>query len=449
MFSAALKGNDFLHIGITTGCLDVGLKSLYSGVNNSVVCSFLSDTKFSDCYGFTNDELNNILLHFGISIEYKNKIQKKYDGYSCFSEKGIVKNLYNPYSLMWFIDSNKSLKKNFQFKNYWINTGSDIILKSILYNNDFSFEKDFLSLLYGNIIIVNIKESINLDETSFKDKSKENLKLIKNTFSKEYIWTVLLYSGYITLADEEEYKKCIEEMDDQMIKLISDEPEENVNEIELKEYNKITIKKYKNSLINRNCKNDMKYVKVPNNEVLSELTILLTSILDSELKLTKDENIDKFIEGLYDKNIDKINKNLNDYLKKFSSYHLFCKNGVQDNCYQVLLMQLFIFWKIEGLTAEENSGNGRYDFGFPNKNEKNIKEYILIEVKVLKKKGKKSNINFDKECENAIKQIEDKNYAQRHIDNGYNSILKYGIAFHKKTCKVLMKLNNEKIKGPS
>ena len=150
------------------------------------------------------------------------------------------------------------------------------------------------------------------------------------------------------------------------------------------------------------------------------------------------------------KKINKINKNLNAYLKKFSSYHLFYKNGIQENCYQVLLMQLFIFWKVKGLTAEENSGDGRYDFGFPNKNEKNKNEYILIEVKVInKKKQEKNKIDLHKECENAIKQIEDKNYAQKHKDNGYNNILKYGIVFHKRTCKILMKLNDGKIIGPS
>ena len=133
---------------------------------------------------------------------------------------------------MSFIDCNKDLKGNFQFKNFWIISGSDVILKSILYNNEFSFEKDFLSLLCGNIITVYIKENISLDETIYIDKSKEKLEEIKNAFSKEYIWTILLYSGYITLADEEEYKQRIKEMDDQMIKLISDEPEENDYEIE-------------------------------------------------------------------------------------------------------------------------------------------------------------------------------------------------------------------------
>jgi len=41
---------------------------------------------------------------------------------------------------------------------------------------------------------------------------------------------------------------------------------------------------------------------------------------------------------------------------------------------------IFIFWKINGLTAEENNGLGKYDIGFPNKKEEN--ECVLIELKV-------------------------------------------------------------------
>ena len=47
----------------------------------------------------------------------------------------------------------------YQLKNYQINSKSDVILKSILYNNYFSFEKkNFLNLLCGNIIIIYKKE---------------------------------------------------------------------------------------------------------------------------------------------------------------------------------------------------------------------------------------------------------------------------------------------------
>jgi len=184
--------------------------------------------------------------------------------------------------------------------------------------------------------------------------------------------------------------------------------------------------------------------------------------------------INDFVEGIFEKDIDKINKNLSDYLMIFSTYYLFKHSNTYKNVYQVLLMQLFIFWKVGGLTAEEDSGLGRYDIGFPNKTKKN--ENILIEVKVYKaakenyeeeendkkikyKKNKNEKImdakNMDeienylhKECIDAIKQIEEKKYELKHIINNYNSFIKYGIAFYKKRCRVEMKINEDEIQSP-
>ncbi len=39
-------------------------------------------------------------------------------------------------------------------------------------------------------------------------------------------------------------------------------------------------------------------------------------------------------------------------------------------------------------------------------------------------------------CENALKQIEDKKYADDWIDNGYKNIIKYGIGFCGKSCEI-------------
>ena len=39
-------------------------------------------------------------------------------------------------------------------------------------------------------------------------------------------------------------------------------------------------------------------------------------------------------------------------------------------------------------------------------------------------------------CEEALKQIEDNNYAAYWIDEGYSDIMKYGIGFYRKNCKV-------------
>ncbi|ORX49597.1 hypothetical protein BCR36DRAFT_370622 [Piromyces finnis] len=220
-----------------------------------------------------------------------------------------------------------------------------------------------------------------------------------------------------------------------MTKLLLDEVE--VNNLSLdepkstKEYeNSNKIKKYKHYILNKIDMCNKKYVKIPN-----EVSVIY--------------------------------ENLNEYLSKFSAYHLYVKSKMYENAYQVLLMQIFLFFKIRGLTAEENSGYGRYDFGFPNTNncDKEVKEYILIEIKAFNKNTKpdeeinkemeeNQNQNNIKnrllnECEDAINQIEEKEYEKKYRAKGYNSIVKYGIAFYKRTCEIKMKINDGEIQSSS
>ncbi|KAL6592775.1 hypothetical protein U3516DRAFT_609969, partial [Neocallimastix sp. 'constans'] len=144
-FSDTFKGNDYLYFGIVTGCLDIGLNELNSGANNFTKCSLLKDNYFSDCYGFTEDELKNVLSNFNISdskeksddIEdgIKERLKKKYGGYSCVSNIGIIKNTYNPYSIMKFVQKNKNKRDNFELSNYWIYSEKNEKLKNLLKNS--------------------------------------------------------------------------------------------------------------------------------------------------------------------------------------------------------------------------------------------------------------------------------------------------------------------------
>jgi len=420
-----------------TGCLDLSLKSLYSGVNNYNECTVFSDVYFYDCYGFTEDELNEILNYFKKfnKPNVRDMIKKTYDGYSFISNTGIIKNIYNPYSIMKFIQLNKEIndEKNYKYSNFWVHSGENSIIRNTLKKYDYIYKKKFLNLLYGNVIIVKLERTL----------------ILKNNYLEDDIWTILFRSGYITLADENEYEKNIEQMDDQIIKLLNDQVNDQANDQKNnKNKEKKIIEMYRNKLLNISS-SEMYYVKIPNNEILTFFINLFEVCLqykDKEFKI-KDKNIEELIKAIYEYNIYDINEKLNNHLLKFSSHHLFKRdNEIHENAYQVLLMQIFIIFKIDGLTAEKDSGLGRYDFGFPNKNKKMEKEYILIEVKVCKSDKK---INLNNECKNAIEQIENKKYDEEHRNNGYNSIIKYGIAFYKKTCRVLMKKNDGPIEGPS
>ncbi len=64
----------------------------------------------------------------------------------------------------------------------------------------------------------------------------------------------------------------------------------------------------------------------------------------------------------------------------------------------------------------------------------NHNQGIVIEVKYSD-----SPLNLGADAEQAINQIEEKNYRARFLSEGIEDILSYGIAFNKKRCKVLLK----------
>ena len=57
---------------------------------------------------------------------------------------------------------------------------------------------------------------------------------------------------------------------------------------------------------------------------------------------------------------------------------------------------------------------------------------IIIEVKHAASIG-----GLDKACENAMAQIKNRRYDEALRENGRCEILAYGIAFHKKRCRVV------------
>ena len=126
---------------------------------------FFKDNYFSDCYGFTEDELKNVLFNFSISdskekIDSDNTkdkikerlIKKKYCGYFYFSDKGIIKNIYYPYYIIKFFQKNKNKSDNFELSNYWIYSEKNEELKNLLKISILNFDVEFLNLLCGKII---------------------------------------------------------------------------------------------------------------------------------------------------------------------------------------------------------------------------------------------------------------------------------------------------------
>jgi len=82
------------------------------------------------------------------------------------------------------------------------------------------------------------------------------------------------------------------------------------------------------------------------------------------------------------------------------------------------------------VASNRESGDGRCDLVLYRTNGKESRA-IIFELKTAKEFDKLPNA-----CENALKQIEDKNYAADWDKEGYKNIIKYGIGFYKKRCEV-------------
>ena len=89
ILSSALKQNQYLEKGVLTGILRIAKASLFSGLNNVVEYTLL-DPEFDQFYGFTKEEVNDLLTKVS-KIVNPNDIKEWYNGYN-FGQQII----YNP-----------------------------------------------------------------------------------------------------------------------------------------------------------------------------------------------------------------------------------------------------------------------------------------------------------------------------------------------------------------
>ena len=106
LFNSTFKINPYLERAIMTGITRVSKESIFSDLNNLKVITVTSD-EYSKCFGFTEEEVFDALDEQELSSE-KEKVKKWYDGFTF----GTSKDIYNPWSIINFLDEKK-------YKTYW------------------------------------------------------------------------------------------------------------------------------------------------------------------------------------------------------------------------------------------------------------------------------------------------------------------------------------------
>ena len=178
ILSSALKSNDDLKFAVVTGCLRIAKESIFTGVNNFKSYSVL-DEKFSRYFGFTQEEIDELLKTAG--LEDKSDIFKEwYDGY-IFGRKAV----YCPWDVINYV-ADAMDDPEAEPENYWRNTSSNGIIRDFVERTDFHIEGKFETLMNGGTITQKISDGLTYDSLH---ETEDNL------------WSVLLMTGYLTKAD--------------------------------------------------------------------------------------------------------------------------------------------------------------------------------------------------------------------------------------------------------
>ena len=168
----ALKTNQYLKMGVLTGIIRVIKTGIFSDLNNLKVYSIL-EKKYSEFFGFTEEEVKKALQYFNIEEELAN-VKYWYDGYKFGNSE-----LYNPWSIINFLDGR-------ELKNYWVGTSENFLIKNILENST-SRTNEILDKLFNE---EEVEEAIiGTSDLSILMDSKE-------------VWELLLFSGYLTVKEK-------------------------------------------------------------------------------------------------------------------------------------------------------------------------------------------------------------------------------------------------------
>ncbi len=174
-FSGGLKDNPHLAFGFLTGILRVAKESIFSGMNNLKTNSIL-DNNYSSYFGFTNEEVRDMLAYYDYDYEDKyQEICEWYDGYRFGNSE-----MFNPWSVINYI-SDQCFPKAF-----WQSTGSNDIIGEIIGTATPEINENLYKLFCGNTVTTYVDTSVIYPEVQNNPNS---------------IYSFLLVAGYLKMAE--------------------------------------------------------------------------------------------------------------------------------------------------------------------------------------------------------------------------------------------------------
>ena len=355
----ALKTNGSLKLAVLTGCLRIAKESIFTGLNNFKVYPF-TNPAFDEFFGFTNEEVKNMLRYYGLDDHYET-VKSWYDGYQFGNTE-----VYCPWDVINYCSDHR-LEPDLPPQNYWINTSGNAILRHFI--EEMGQEKrltksELESLIDGDVVQKEINQ-----ELTYQDLY----------VSMDNLWSTLFMTGYLTQRGKADGSR----------------------------YNLV----------------------IPNREIRDIMTRQVLELFKENVE-QDGEMVNAFCNALFQGKPDRVEKILTEYLKKTISVRdTFVQKPAKENFYHGILLGILGFKGGWSVRSNQESGNGFSDISI-RIDDADIG--IVIEVKYAE------NGCEEIECQKALKQIIDMQYEESLRQADIHKILKYGIACNRKTCKVVM-----------
>lgn len=351
----ALKTNDSLYFAVLTGCLRISKESIFTGLNNLNVMT-VSDPYFCDSFGFTENEVAELLNDYGLG-DFHDTVRDWYDGYQ-FGDTSV----YCPWDVIKYVQI-LLRDKTAEPENYWANTSGNDLIRRLLKKANQTTRNDVECLINGGTITKTIRQELTYREA---EDSIDN------------IWSVLYSTGYLTCR--------------------------------------------------RRAPGKQMELALPNWEV-RELFIALVKDWFEETTQADAGRLGRFCAAFPAGDTDVIQEMLGGYLwDSISVRDTAVRRNMKENFYHGMLLGLLQNQDSWLVKSNAETGEGYSDISILTPE----RVGIVIELKYA------DNGKLEAACLEALKQIEEKKYAEGLKRWGAKKIMKYGIAFYGKECMVTM-----------
>ena len=167
---------------------------------------------------------------------------------------------------------------------------------------------------------------------------------------------------------------------------------------------------------------------IPNMEIRNIFTTQIMDFFKENVPKNR-AALSEFCEALKNGDAENVEKQLTEYLRRTISIRdTFVKKQMKENFFHGILLGILSFGDTWSVSSNREAGDGYSDILVETDDGETG---IILELKYA------DDGNLDTACKKALEQINRNRYEEILLDEGVPHILKYGIAFYKKRCRVM------------